>query len=75
MRADNRAGALASVSELRWDVELPFGSFAHKLERFNPTRDNLVYTEGGWCTAFNRAVEHGTVDKATGVVHSNLVVG
>ena len=56
-----------------WDSQFPFGADWHQGQSLNPACDNAVNREFSRFAACNRAVEHGTVDQLTGVVHANVV--
>ncbi|STQ14615.1 Uncharacterised protein [Enterobacter cloacae] len=54
-------------------VSSHLGADWHQGQSLNPACDNAVNREFSRFAACNRAVEHGTVDQFTGVVHANVV--
>jgi hypothetical protein len=65
--------AALAVSKVVRNSQFPFGTYRHQGQRFDPAADHAGHREFSRFAAGHGAIEHGTVDKLTGVVNAYAV--
>jgi len=73
--SDLASRTVFSVGQGGGDVQLPFISFMHQLQRLGPAFDNTADTKIGRLSSGVRAIELGSVDQGATIVNADTIGG